>query len=553
MKKFTHILAMLLALAMIFSLAACGSATEEKAANDGAAEEVTGAAETAEEDASETAGEDGYDVINIGAYTSYFVSGLEVTGAQQIVSTQAYGIAGLVYDRMFYPNSEGKMVSDIIESYEYSDDSLSLTLQLKEGVTFASGDPMTGEDILFSLALMQTSAKPAYYMCINVENSSVSEDGLTVTFAYDYPYGPGVNYLDFYVVNKSHYEALAPDGDYSKVNWYQPEVIDGSGAYEIVEYSQDVSAKLVKRDDYWGDADRFDFEEYNLFCYTDQTTMYIDYENGVIDVALGLLSNDLARVQDGEVENGGYGIIDSNSVVMLCLNENNEFLADPAVREAICYAIDIDVVTETAAGTLGVAAKSSLAEKMSAFSDGHAYPYDPEHSRQVLADAGYADGDITLHYITSADSDQAAIAELVLSFLSDIGITVEIETLDMATMMPALMQGQSDFQRQTASDGTPQCEPYEVYSAFASDSVFPAVAISDSAINEALQAGYQTVDVAARDEAYKTVQELLYEGYWVVPLYEWKAAYAYNAELIADDIFIPSLKKADLRWIGLAE
>lgn len=558
--KLHKLLALLLVIAMAFSvLAACSSdKNDEGAANtpaDGkapAADNGGDAGNNAGGDAGGDAGaaEDKDITLSIGSNNAMFLNGLEPTGKDSLVSTNAYGVQGLVFDTLFYPDKTGTMVSDVVTEYSYSEDCLEFTFTIRDDVTFASGDTLTAEDILFSLACKQTSGRPAYYTPINVEKSYIHDDGLTITFVYDFVFGPGIKYLDFALVNKSFYESLAPDGDYSAVNWYDASCVDGTGPYVIESYTQDNNATLVLRDDYWGDVSKYEVDTFKLYRYTDATTMYIDFENKVIDVAVGISSEDAVRLQDSGPEHGALGLVESNAVVMLCLNERkNEYLADPVVREAIAHALDTEVLTDVCMGVYGSPAKSTLSQNMSAFVDGYSYEFDPDHSRQILSEAGYTDGQIELTYITTSSSaEQSNLAELVQSYLDDIGITVNIEIYDMGTMLPMLMQGQSDFQRQTTSDGSPQLEVYECYSALPEDSVFQAVGIPDAEINEQLQIGYSNVDESIRNAAYGEVQRLLYESYRHIPLYEWKTGYAYNVDAI-EDITILSANKINLRFI----
>ncbi len=558
--KLRKLLALLLVLVMAFSvLAACSSDDAEGGSapagdSSGSGSGSGGGSDSSSSGSSSDAASDGGEVVlNVGSTNAMFLNGLEATGKDSIVSTNASGVQGLVYDTLFYPDETGTMVSDIVTEYSYSEDNLEFTFTIRDDVTFASGDTLTAEDILFSLACKQTSARPAYYTPINVEKSYIHDDGLTITFVYDFVFGPGIKYLDFTIANKSFYESLAPDGDYSAVNWYDASCVDGTGPYVIKSYTQDNNATLVLRDNYWGDISQYEVDTFNLFRYTDATTMYIDFENKVIDVAIGIASEDAVRLQDNGPEHGALGLIESNAVVMLCMNERkNEYLADPVVREAIAHALDTEVITDVCMGIYGTPAKSTLSQNMPAFVDGYSYDYDPDYSRQIMADAGYAEGEIVLTYITtSASTEQTNLAELVQSYLDDIGITVNIETYDMGTMLPMLMQGLSDFQRQTTSDGTPQLEVYECYSALPEDSVFQAVGIPDAEINEQLRIGYSNVDESIRNAAYGEVQRLLYESFRHIPLYEWKTGFAYNVETI-EDITILSANKVNLRFIDPA-
>lgn len=544
MKKLSKVCALLLALVMLFGLCACGqSGGKEPAVQaDESASDIGAPAAEAEPAASEPVEE-----INIGTYSNYAVSGLDATFVN--TSNCAYMIFNLCFDQMFYVDPvTNEMTSDIFESWEYSDDYLELTLKLKDGIYFSNGTQMTGEDILYTISQWQQTRKKVQYTCINLDKSTVSDDGLTIKLVYDVEFGPGIKKLQLWVVSKDFYESL---GDLSAVDWFDMDNLCGSGPYALTSYVQDSSAVMTLREDYWNDASSYSVKTINLSRYTDQTTMFIDFENKIIDLAVNLASNDAARLSDGEVSFGELGLIESNAVTMLCLNESNEYFQDPIVREAICRAIDRDTVTKQVLGIYGTPAQSTLSVNMPAFQDGCAYDYDPEYAKQLLTDAGYAEGEITVHYVCSSDSEQAALAEFTQGYLNNIGINVEIETVDEATMKQMSAAGDTDVQRQTATEGTPELEPYECYSAFPVGGTFPAVVISDENINELLNEAYATVDEQERIELYKQAQTAIYESFWVVPLYEWKAGYAYNTDVIADLKLVSSVRP-DFRFIVTA-
>ena len=560
MKKLSKTLALLLAVIMVLGLCACG-VSEETAAKLEAIETsladieetvsgmtsgqtASAPAESADDETAAPAQGSVIDELTIGAYSNYAVSGLDATFVN--TSNCAYMLFNLCFDQMFYVDPEtNEMVSDIFESWEYSEDNLRLTLQLKDGIYFSNGTQMTGDDILYTISQWQQTRKKTYYTCINLDESSVSEDGLTIELVYNFEYGPGIKKLQLWVISKDFYEGL---GDLSTVDWFDKANVCGSGPYALTDYVQDTSAVVELRDDYWNDASNYSVKKFVINRYTDQTTMFIDFENQIIDVAVNLASSDATRLNDGEVEFGALGLIESNAVTMICLNESNEYFQDPVVREAICHAIDTETVARQVLGIYGTAAQSTLSVNMPAFQEGCAYTYDPEYAKQLLTDAGYEEGEITVHYVCSSDSEQAALAEFFQGYLNNIGITVEIETVDEATMKQMLAAGESDIQRQTATEGTPELEPYECYSAFPVGGTFPAVVISDENINELLNGAYQTGDEQTRIDLYKQAQTAIYESYWVVPMYEWKAGYAYNTELI-DSVPLVSSVRPDFRFI----
>lgn len=534
MKK--RLMSLLLAGLMIGSLAACGGKTDDPAPNNTTGADPAQTEAVAAEPVS----------INVGVRTNFVATSLEVTRVESANST--WTLVPLLFDSMFYINTDGEMQSDIFEEYSYSDDHLELTLKLRDDIYFSNGDQMVGEDILYTISRNQQNSGATYYTCINLDKSTVSEDGLTVTLVYDYEYGPGLTKLDMAVVNKSFYESL---GDLSAVDWYDPNNVCGSGPYQIDEFVQDNYAVLSLREDRWNTEREYTVDQFRITGYTDQTTMFVDFENGVLDLAINISSSDAQRLADGKVENAALGLIESNCTVILQFNENNQYLADPVVREAICHAIPTDELTEVTAGVYGEVAGSTAGRAMACYVDGYSYEYDPEYAKQLLADAGYAEGEITLTFVSTSETEQTTFAEGVQAYLRNIGITVDVQSYDVPTALPMWLQGQTDLQRYTSSDGIPELEPYMAFSVFQADSTFPACAKSDATLNEALLAGYQNLDEETRTKAYQEAQKLLYEGYWCLPVYEWKGGYAYNTEKF-EEITLLSIKRHDLTQIVAA-
>ena len=547
--KLNRVLALLLALSMSATLVACGggntSKTPEESTPPTASGEETTPASGGEEKPSDSSDE--AVVINVGVQTAFAVTGLEFSRVN--LSNSSWTMAPMVCDQMFYIDTTGTPKTDIFESYEYSEDHLTLTLKLKDNVYFSNGDQMVGEDILYSISRAQAGSGATWYTCINVDESTVSEDGLTINLVYNYEYGPGVAKLDICVMNKSFYESL---GDLSTVDWYDVNNVCGSGPYEIVEYVQDSHAVLKLREDRWNTEREYTVDQFNITGYTDPTTMFIDFETGALDLAINISNSDATRLMNGEVQNGALGLIESNCVVVLQFNENNAYLADPVVREAICWAIPTDELTEMVAGVYGEPAGSTAGRALACYLDGCSYEYDVEYAKQLLADAGYASGEIQLLMVTTNAKEETRFAEAIQAYLNEIGITVEVQSYDVPTALPMLQKGESDLMRYTSSDGIPDLEPYSAFSVYQYNSAFSTAAKSDEAFNELLNEGYQNLDETVRTNAYHQVQQWLYDNYWCVPCYEWKGGYAYNPDKF-EDITIMSVKRHDLTQIVAAQ
>lgn len=105
--------------------------------------------------------------------------------------------------------------------------------------------------------------------------------------------------------------------------WFRP--------YTVKETVNGSSATYALREDYWDTSKTFDCTEITVRYYSDANTMWVDYQNGVIDAVLGLDDTQVTALQNGTVE-GTLMMADTNAVPALVMNENNEYLADIEVR-----------------------------------------------------------------------------------------------------------------------------------------------------------------------------------------------------------------------------
>lgn len=251
---------------------------------------------------------------------------------------------GMVYDKLFeVDDNTGEYTSRVLSSWEWADDQ-TLVMTLKDGITFSDGKQMTAEDVLFSIRNYidqgETTDKYQYFQYIDFDASTISEDGMTLTLVYQFPYGPAERTLNCSIMQKEFTQAH----DNADQIWYTGPV--GSGPYEITDCVQDSYVTFTLRDDYWNTDYTYDATEITLRFYTDETAMYIDYQAGNLDAMYGVGTTVASQV---EAANGGQGsvqYVSNNDVAFIMLNEDNEYLADPAVREAIACALDMTYITD---------------------------------------------------------------------------------------------------------------------------------------------------------------------------------------------------------------
>lgn len=523
-------LALLLCLTMLVSmLAACGSSSSSDTASGTASS--SDSSSSSSDDTTITIGYTG------GDYPCYPSS----TNSEDFLK------AGMVYDYLFEVDEDGEYVSRVLESYEWIDE-VTLEMTLKDDIYFNDGAQMTMEDVLFSLEnmVLQGTAtdKYLYYSYIDFDNCVISDDGLTLTLVLTEEYGPFFRELNCAIMQKEFTEAH----DDSDEVWYSGPV--GSGPYEITDYVEDSYVTFTLRDDYWA-ADEYDYDatEITLYFYTDETAMYIDYQAGNLDVMYGVSSSTVEEVEaDSSI--GTVEYIADNDVALLILNEDSEYLSDIAVREAISYAIDYDYIIEVSYGVLGSEATSHLSSASDFYTEHTGYTYDPDKALEILEEAGYSEGDITLTWVSPETSPQPEIGEALQALLAQVGITVEVYSYEFSTALSMYLEGDGvDLAMMNANGGNATGEPEQVFSTLASDASFTAFAIDDEEFNSYNDTGRYNTDEEIRKEAYAEADQWLYDNYLAIPLCEISSAIIYNDRV--ESFTVSSVNRGMLSAISL--
>ena len=283
-----RVASLVLAATMAFSLAACGSSGSAGGGSDSSAASGSASADAGSYDTDAS--------IAIGSTAQQFLGHFDIC---QLFSTECSTAAGyLVYDQLFSIGSDGKWYSDILKSYEWSEDTENqLVLTLKDNIYFSNGDQMTMEDVLYSMQRFASSTRgAANFAVIDFDKTTISDDGMTMYLQYNQEYGPWQSGLNIFVMDKSFVEDLGDNPD-----WFSKDSVCGSGPYTVKESITDTSITFERRDDWWmqdeADAGVASAKEITIYKYTDDTTMMADYVNGVIDVAINLTADDCEEIE----------------------------------------------------------------------------------------------------------------------------------------------------------------------------------------------------------------------------------------------------------------
>jgi len=336
-----------------------------------------------------------------------------------------------VYDTLLEIDNEGNTVPSLAKSWEQVDE-LTWKFTLREDVKFHNGDPLTAQDVLFSLKRVKessvTKAKGAF---MDIENSFA--EGNVVTLKLTKPYAfveAQLAYPQFSIVSE---KAVTEGGDQYGRNPI------GTGAYRFVSWTAGDRIELTRNDEYWGNKSIL--KDLTFRIITESASRTIELESGGVDLVLSISSNDADRID----ENPDTELVtrSSNSLRYVGFNCQKEGLSDVRVRQALNHATDVAVLREILYGlkTSGEAVSMVPEGMKGQNTELPAYEYNPEKAKQLLAEAGYADG-LEIEFMYLANSTNNMLAELLQALWGEVGVTLVLQPTESGALSSALNKGE---------------------------------------------------------------------------------------------------------------
>lgn len=424
-----------------------------------------------------------------------------------------------VYEPLYWINDEGEEIPMLATEYSVSEDGLTWTFQLREGVTFQNGDPLTAQDVVYSYERCFDNA----YMQEKVEaiDSVTAPDDSTVEMHLKYQFSPLMEKIAAIgIVSQSFVEANMDDQGLLGFN------ACGTGAYSVKEAIPDVSITLEAYSGYWGGE--APIKTLNFEQITDETTAVTAFEAGEIDV-MSIPSANWTQIS----ESGQYNTDSrpSNHVVYLIFNTEAAPFDNRELRQAIAYAINREDIIAVAADGPADPATSLATSYMLGYTEDHmTYEYDPEKAKELLAEAGYPDGLDIGSMKTMSGSYFEKVMQVVQSQLAEIGITSTIEGMDGNSLVEDCITGNFTL----ADMGQNLSLDYDFLKTYFNEEYINGLnmaRVSDSQIQELFEQGASTTDKEERLAIYQEIEDLTQELCAYVPLYNLQTTTAWNKDL----------------------
>ncbi len=446
---------------------------------------------------------------------------------QATAATSSFQTSKSLYDTLVEVNPSGEIVPALAESWEVSEDGLSLSFTLREGVTFHDGTPFDSADVQTTLeritAEETASPKASEFEAIAGIDAP---DPQTVVLTLSQP-SPAL-----LATLASGWGAVLPSEKIASGHDFGNEPV-GTGPFTLEEWVRDSYLRLTRFEDYYQGA--ASLESVTIRFVPDSAVQLQGLLTGDFDVIDTVAAADYPAVEgnpDLELVREPSGL-----VLVAALNNRRPYLDDARVRQALNYAVDKETVLEVAYGG-GTPVGAFMEWGSPWYPEGlEAYPYDPERAQALLAEAGVPD-DWTLD-IALPQPYQAHIqaGQIVQDMLSQVGVESDIRIVEWGVWLGEIYGGARDFDV-TVVGHTGKLDPTGRLDGYG-DLEENYVGYDDPEVVGALEEAAQTSDPEARSVLYDEVlmqmqgdAPFLYfgtpfrtyarrenvEGFWITPL-----------------------------------
>jgi ABC-type dipeptide transport system, periplasmic component len=409
-----------------------------------------------------------------------------------------------VYDTLVMFDSSLQIVPGLAGSWEVSEDGLTWTFHLREGVRFHDGDTLQASDVVFSINRIKDPAVASpraddFAVVADIQ----APDELTVVMTLSEPFSPLLSKL-------AHSLNVIVSEDVVREHGDLQQVVVGTGPFRFVEYVPQTRLVLERNPDFWGtdaEGNRLPYLDGIVFqFYPDPTARTTAIQTGSVDFIEYVPSADVDILRaDPNIEVVGGLSANFRSIYF---NVERPPFDDVNVRRAIAYAIDEQAIVDLALfGTGGVPATGTTIPASNYYGIDSS-PYigrDVEAARAALAASAYPEGFEFDLYVTSTYDFLRTPAEVIQANLAEIGIRANIVAEDWSIYLPKALEG--DFAA-TILGESGQSDPDDfLFNVFYTGNGGNLGNFSDPELDRLLEEGRRVADQEQRRQVYVQAQE----------------------------------------------
>lgn len=410
----------------------------------------------------------------------------------------------------------------LAKEWKVSDDGLTYTFQLQEGVKFHDGTDFNADAVIKNVNRWKGGKEDDFYYFNSMFKAEgediikeVTADGdYTVVFTLSRPQAPFLKNLAMSPFGIGSPAAFEASGDKFGDNPV------GTGPFKFTEWKRNDSITIEKFADYWQDG----FPKLDKVIFRsipDNSARLNALTAGDIDLADGVNPSDGKTVEG----NSALQLIErpSMNIGYLGLTNTRAPFDNKLVRQAVNYAIDKQAIVDAFFEGRAEVAVNPMPSSISGYNDALSpYPYDPEKAKSLLAEAGYDGKEIELWAMPVPRPympDGAKVAEVIQKNLEDVGIPSKIVTFEWATYLEKAKNGEADAFMLGWTGDNGDADNF-IYTLLDKDNIGSNnyAYYTNDEVHELLIKAQSETDENVRNDLYKKAQEIIHEDAPWVPL-----------------------------------
>lgn len=432
----------------------------------------------------------------------------------------SHSIAGLIFNGLVKYDKNLTLVGDLAESWDISEDGLTITFHLRKGVRWHDGVPFTANDVMFGYeTIIDPNTRTAYAGDFLEVKKAYILDKYTFSVSYDKPFAPALGSWGNLVVLPVHL-LKGKDINTSSLSRYPI----GTGPYKFKSWKTGEKIELVSNHDYFEGRPYID--GYVCRIIPDLATTFLELKTGGID-RMGLTPLQYKRQTDTYKIKRNFNKYKylTFGYTYVGYNLTNPKFKDKRVRQAISYAIDKKEIIDGVLLGLGKIATGPYKPGTWQYNPNvKRCPYNPENAKKLLAEAGWKDTDndgildkewapFEFTIITNqGNAQRAQCAEIIQRRLNAVGIKVKIRTIEWAAFINDFID-KRNFEAVILGWSTgPEPDIYDIWhSSKTGPKELNFISYKNKRVDELLLKGRHTFNQEERKKYYFEIQEILAE------------------------------------------
>ena len=447
--------------AAALGLAACGGSNSGSTATSGSASSAAGSSTGS---------------VNTAGFTVQYGPNPETLDPALNSAIDGANTLITIFEPLLIINENNEVVGGQAESWEASEDGLTWTFTMRDGLKWSDGTDLTAKDFEYSFKRMANpdTAAPYAATCLGMIdgfdaaqagdtdalNVKASDDGKTLTIVLSYPCSYFDKMAAFASMSPVQQATVEANGD----AWCtSADTFVSNGPYMITDWTPSERIVLTKNPNYVGgwDSSKIVSDTITLLLLEDSSAVYAAYNSGEAVLVKDVPTDEIPSLT--KAEDGGDFYVDTIlGTYYISMNLQRDAFKDAKVRKALALAIDRDYIANTIMqGTYSAASNlvgPGIVDENGNFYDnangGSPYIADDyeanlAEAKKLLEEAGYPNGEgyPTIEYSTNDSGYHVPLAEYLQQAWGDLGITLTINKMEWSSFTPARRAGEFDVAR----------------------------------------------------------------------------------------------------------